>query len=772
MVSEIMEVTYLLKKFRRELLQESGAQLLSLIIIVTIGIACFIGFFKTYNDLNTTFHTYYEHSNLADMEVSGRFNSNMYRQIKNVSGVEAVTQNFNYQANRKNTILMVNGYSRKSRINQPKLLRGKEPQKGEIVLDHLYMDKNRFKIGDHIKLVINGTQINVRISGAIRSPKYLYFAENAVEPVPNHKKHGYALISNEQFKEMTLPANLIEIKIQKSSNLNQVADRMRIIDPNLVVLTKTDLPSYNMIYSKLNTIKNISVAISTVFIILTAAVTLISYFKQISNKRGEIAIFKALGVPKQLILFDLFLPGIITATIGTVIGSLLGLLVIPKVINRTLATLFDFPPIVHRNYLFFVLGSFLIVLLVEFIALIVSSVKLLNKSAAKTMRPNENQTRANTFLAKMPLIWLRFSFTTKLLARNIASGRVKFFLSTVVIAFCAIILVSAFGLKLAFGDIAKTEFSDTRKYNISANLNSANTKIIKIAQNPSVQYADNFSIVPIKFKKSDTHLNVINQAARAISLVTGAKEKLKFNHLHGVYLSAKLAQKLRQKKGDKVHIRVLSNNQYKDIEVLIKGIYISYLSQGMYTTYEYLKSKKITIPVQTKFIKATKVKAEEKQLKSNPLLKNILLKTKQKRSYQNASNSINTILVMIVIFAALLLFAVIYNISTISIAERKRDIANEKVLGLNNVDINMLFLKENAIMVTLATTWGIALSPSMYKLLANSIASDDMSFPSQFNMMSVPISVTLIVLFLLLTSFFLTRRINRIDQLEALNGFE
>lgn len=71
-----MIIKYLLRKSQRELLKENGSQLLSLIIIISVGISCFIGFSKSYIDLEKSFSSYYNSSNLEDLEISGILSDN------------------------------------------------------------------------------------------------------------------------------------------------------------------------------------------------------------------------------------------------------------------------------------------------------------------------------------------------------------------------------------------------------------------------------------------------------------------------------------------------------------------------------------------------------------------------------------------------------------------------------------------------------------------------------------------------------------------------
>ncbi|WP_317695830.1 ABC transporter permease [Xylocopilactobacillus apis] len=760
---------YLLKKFRREAFKEDGAQLISLIIIVTIGVACFIGFSKSAIDLTRSFNDYYDQARLEDLEIAGVLSPNQVKKIQNLSSIKESNQNYSYQATTNDNKLIIEGTSPRDQINKLTFKSGRYPKKNEIAIDHLYFNKNKLKLGDNIRLTINGIKIKAKISGTIQSPKYLYLTENISEPVPNHQKYGFAIVPKQTFKRIGLPSNLLTVKINNNAEIDQLTKQIHHINQNAYVIKRTDLMSYKMIQSKLTTIKNISIAISGVFMILTIAITLISYSKIVANKKTDLAIFKTLGISKNIILMDLFLPGILTALVGSIIGSIIGTTIFPQIIKSALAILFDFPEIKFTNPTGFIFLSLITIIFVELIALLLNANKLLNETAANAMHPDVSKVNARIFLTKIPAIWQNLSFKTKLLVRNIASGKAKFGLSMIALAFCVTILISSFGLKFALNQIEKSEFIDQRNYDLSANVNSVN---LKIQDDSSVTFVDHYSVVPTKIKDLDTHLQIINENSKSIRLISARNKALPFTSLPGVYVSKKLAQKLRLTKGSSVNLKLFLNNEYKQLKTVVQGIYPSYTSQGFYTTYEYLNTKNLTVPIQSQLIKARNINAETKKLNDNPLVKDVISKNKQAENYRNASASVNSILLMIVIIAAMLLFAVIYNISSINISERKRDIATEKVLGLSSFDIDKLIFGENAILVVLSTIIGSIISPLMYNILGNAIASDEVSFPANLEITSFPISIILIFIFLLLTSSFLSRKIKTIDPLSALNGFE
>ncbi|NVY96028.1 ABC transporter permease [Lactobacillus sp. DCY120] len=356
---------------------------------------------------------------------------------------------FTIQGNRQNSKLIINGYSKNDKINKITLLSGHYPQKNEIALDGLYLNKNNLKIGDHLKLKINNNTVNLLISGTVRSPRYLYLTEDPSEPVPNHQKYGYSIISKNYLKSLDLRINTLVIKKHPHSKINRIIEQIASIDHNLVITKRKNLISYKMIENKLDTIKGIAIVLPLVFIILAAAITLLSSSKQISNQRYEISILKALGIPKSNILCYLFLPGIIISLVGPLLGILIGRFIFPPLIKSTLGILFEFPKMVHSNSLTMINLSFAITLLVELLSLFVTTNKILNEPLLNGLQAQKKDKDASTILEHFSYFWKHISLTTKLLIRNITTGKLKFVFSIIVISLCFTALVASFGLKFS-----------------------------------------------------------------------------------------------------------------------------------------------------------------------------------------------------------------------------------------------------------------------------------------------------------------------------------
>ena len=70
-------------------------------------------------------------------------------------------------------------------------------------------------------------------------------------------------------------------------------------------------------------------------------------------------------------------------------------------------------------------------------------------------------------------------------------------------------------------------------------------------------------------------------------------------------------------------------------------------------------------------------------------------------------NTMNYVVVILIVASALLAFVVLYNLANINIAERQREIATLKVLGFYNKEVDNYINKENIIFTIIGVVLGL-----------------------------------------------------------------
>lgn len=768
-----MPMIYILKKFFRDL-RGHLPQMTTISIIIGIGVAFFIGLYSTYNGLNNTISDYYKQSNLAELYAYGNsISEHTIEDIQQTNYIKNVESRIQFIGQIHDADVVINSLTQT--INKPNILEGKLPdtQSKEIALDHLFMEENNLSVGDSITIELSGTELQLTISGKVQSSEYLYQVKDSTQPVPNHKTYGYALMDKDYLEDNLHFSTNQLLVTTNGSDKDKIQQSLEEKHSDLIFVTNQKNSSYAMFDSKLKTIKNMALVLPLVFCVLAILITLISMVRYVENQRQAIAIMKAIGHPNNVIYFSILIFPTITVILGSVIGSSLGILIFPDLLIHTLNILFDFPEL-HTSSFILPLTLFnIVLLLLENLVTFLTCWKMIQEKPATLLRPKVPKKVTHSVIEKFSF-WDKVHFGNKLVFFNIKLNKTRFFLSSIGLIFSVCLIISSVGLKFSLTEIIETEFSSNRQYDISATLASPYDYQSSVHYTiDSVTSYDAYSLVQAKIGSKTTKLNIIDNEHSSIQIIDDQHQLIDIEKANGIYISSKLMSELKLEKGDTIQLSILNNSgKNSDITVTIIGSYLSYTSQGIYTSFTYLSEKGLNIPVSSLLIKTDNIDKASKSLSSNELFSSYTIKNNQRIDYTTASKSIDDMVVLMIVASVLLLFTIIYNISSINIFERTRDIATEKVLGLKDSEINTLVLKENIILVTFSTLVGSLLSFKFYILLCTSLAPEDMAFPEKLNWLSFPISFVLLSVFLFLTNLFLKPKIKKIDMLGSLKSIE
>ena len=97
----------------------------------------------------------------------------------------------------------------------------------------------------------------------------------------------------------------------------------------------------------------------------------------------------------------------------------------------------------------------------------------------------------------------------------------------------------------------------------------------------------------------------------------------------------------------------------------------------------------------------------------------------------NMMESLNYIVLFIILCAGALAFIVIYNLTNININERIREIATIKVLGFYPMESAMYVYRENMVMTVLGALVGLGLGKLLHAFVVSKINVDMMAFDAQ-----------------------------------------
>ena len=140
--------------------------------------------------------------------------------------------------------------------------------------------------------------------------------------------------------------------------------------------------------------------------------------------------------------------------------------------------------------------------------------------------------------------------------------------------------------------------------------------------------------------------------------------------------------------------------------------------------------------------------------------------------YRTALSSVNMVVIVLVVCAALLAFIVLYNLNNINICERRREIATLQVLGFMRKEVEMYIYRETIVLTIVGCLVGLLFGIWLEGFVVNSAEGDYFMFGKQIHALSFLISAVITVAFSLFVMFVMRRKFDKVDMVESLKSAE
>ena len=122
------------------------------------------------------------------------------------------------------------------------------------------------------------------------------------------------------------------------------------------------------------------------------------------------------------------------------------------------------------------------------------------------------------------------------------------------------------------------------------------------------------------------------------------------------------------------------------------------------------------------------------------------------------------------IFGGILGFAIVYNITIISISERTMEFSSLRVMGFDKKDIYKLITRENGLMALLGIALGMPLGYGMCKGMASAVSTEIYNIPVIISLKSYIITAIATVIFVAVAQLSTIRKIHKLNFMDALKN--
>ena len=551
-------------------------------------------------------------------------------------------------------------------------------------------------------------------------------------------------------------------------------------EPKVYVLGREANYGFANYKSATETIERIGDVFPIFFFVVAALVCLTTMTRMVDEQRITMGTYKALGYSTFSIMSKYILYAGMASVLGSLLGIAIGFKVFPSTIYTAYGTMFTVPPLINKVYPVQALSAILAMVCLTIFAVVFATIKELKEQTSELMRPKAPPAGKRILLERIPFIWNRMNFFQKVVARNIFRYKKKFFMTTIGIAGCTALLVAGLGLKQSVISIVDRQYGDLFKYNLEVTVKEAGIEKLE-----SSTYIENLlevsnENIKVLYGEEDraATLRVIYDLEKLPEFIK-LQDRVSQNPLtlgqEGVIISEKLAKALNAQVGDTIQ---LENSDLEIYEVKVAGITENYIGHYMYMSKDYAKGVIGKMPKANQLlIQLTDTSKGQEEVISNELtqdeqITSFAFTTKHAGSFESMTASLDTVVIILIVSAALLAFVVLYNLTTINISERYREIATIKVLGFDDFKVSRYIYRENIMLTLIGSLFGLLLGKALFLFIIVTAEMDEMMFGREIYWPSYLTAVLLTFIFAMLVNVIMHFKLQKIEMVESLKSVE
>lgn len=563
-----------------------------------------------------------------------------------------------------------------------------------------------------------------------------------------------------------------------------------IEDPKWYVYDRSNLPEHDGYGENADRMRAIGKVFPVIFFLVAALISLTSMTRMVEEQRTQIGTMKAIGYSKWAIVSKYLSYALLATAGGSIIGVLIGEKVLPFIIIYAYGIMYQHIPeiLVPYDWAYAIEASIAAVACTMF-ATVFSCYRELGEQPAALMRPPAPKIGKRVLLEYVGVIWKRLNFTWKSTIRNLMRYKKRFFMTIFGIGGCMALMLVGYGIRDSVFEIADIQYTEIQTYDgnliLKENLSEDEHQELtdSLEQNQDIArfmdaYMKNLVLTKDGHER-ETYVMVLGQP----------KDSEKYVHFHdrktkeayelsddGAIISEKTAKLLNAKVGDTISIK---DENEGNKEIVIQNICENYMGHYLYMTpkyYEKVYGEKpeynaVLFSVQDSYTREQMEEAGEKILARDEVLSLSYMKDIEKR-LNDMLKSLNLVIIVLIVSAGMLAFVVLYNLNTINIAERKRELATLRVLGFYNPEVAAYVYRENILLTLIGTIVGAGLGKILHLFIIETVEVPAAMFGRIINLPSYIYSFLFTILFSMIVNGVMYFKLRKIDMVESLKSIE
>lgn len=592
-----------------------------------------------------------------------------------------------------------------------------------------------------------------------------------------------------------------EYETQKADAEKELADAQIKIDDAKAEVDKIEdqewyvndrdvLAEYTSYGENADRMRAIGEVFPELFFLVAALISLTTMTRMVEEERTQIGTLKALGYGKGAIAGKYLMYAFLATMGGSIFGVLIGEKLFPFVIIYSYQIMYTHLPHIVTPYQWdYALMATGAALACTLLATFYACYKELAAQPAELMRPPSPKEGKRILLERVTLIWKHLNFTWKSSIRNLFRYKKRFFMTIAGIGGCMALMVVGFGIRDSIMCIGTIQYQEIQVYDgmiyLSSSVTEDQIQQIKNAMD-GMDKMDRY--IEMEMTREPISLSVDGSTEDVYLCVPEDKDKIEdfmnfrsrttgeVYHIQddGVILTEKMANTLDVSSGDTIYLGADGEEK----EVTITDVCENYMQHYVYMSPELYQELYGEEPEYNSILFDLKdASAQELSQAGEELLKydgvmNVTYTNSIEDQLNTMLQSLDLVIVVLIVSAGLLAFVVLYNLNNINITERRRELATLKVLGFYDTEVSSYVYRENIMLTIFSIVVGIVLGALLHRFVITTVEVDAVMFGRVVKWQSYLYSALFTTAFSLFVNWVMYYKLKKIDMVESLKSVE
>ena len=763
---------------RRKLLRDiwrAKMQFLSIIMLCALGTFAYAALDGMARMTRTTVDTYFEENNLADfwVTVPDGVDRAALAALQDIPGVTQVIARSvtDLESTISDTVdINVTAYDGAMEINVPLLREGAllDPaDKRGCLIQERFAKVQGLAVGDRVGVKLGSEEYSFIIRGIVVSPEYVSLSLGvAAKP----EEYGFILINSRALPALPLTQALVTIAPDADEDTVKAAIEAAM--PEALVLNRASHTSTARCNNDAQMFENLTYVFPILAYAVAALIVMTTLSRMIDNQRMQMGTLKALGFSARKIRGHYLSYAIVPSFLGALLGTFIGHTTLPPVLWNALMGQSEMPyrlrpPISTPAWCMVGLTVLMSVAICYF-----TYRRSARETTAALLRPKPPKDGKRILIERITPLWKRLSFNTKMIIRNLMRNKLRTFMSFVGLLSCTMLIITSFGLQDSVKTLSNNYYTRTLRYDVRAGLSAqagtaesyerrlqADAVECIMETSVSLRAEGGVRTTMLTILQDEQSMQYLGEGESFLPLDTGTAA-----------ITYKLSRTLSVAVGDTVRLYLPGDDT--PVEMTIGQIAHNNTVQGLYmnrTTWESLRKGEF---VPTSIQLRAPTPAAIAALEDMDEVSSLDYPTELIQDMLALLSALSSVFSMITGIALALAFVICYNMGLMNFIERLREYATLKVLGYHQKEIRRLILNENLIISVLGVLSGIYPGYLLTNVVMHSCEPETGFYPGTPTAQSVVLACLITFFFSIFIQLLLTRKVRKIDMVEALKSVE